>query len=428
MSYKKNIASNFIVKIISIILGIVTSILVVRSLGAEGKGYIVYFLLIIGLISNYGHFGIINATTYFQKRSKYKEQDVFNVNITYLLIISIIISIIIVLFKFNNIILCEYNWLMTIGGLVIIISTFIFTCTNFFYIGNERIVEINKYNITFVFINFTLICMLYLLGFLNIFSYFSLMVLISIIKPMWFIVKLGLKIKFKIDINLLKAEFKYGIIIYFSALFGFLFYRCDQFLIKRMLGNSQLGIYSVAVVLAELVLLVPASVTTALTGRLYNIEEKSNKRNSITSLTIKYTFYVCLILSIIGIFMTPLIPMVYGKDFAPARQVTIILFIGVIFASIGKVSYPYFFTEGKPWIHLCITFLVFMFNLIFNLILIPIFGIRGAAISSTIAYFLYGVIYLCCFLKMKVIKIDELLLNKVDFKLGTNIIRGILKR
>ena len=65
MSYEKNITSNIIVKIIYILLRIVTSILVVRSLGVEGKGYITYFLLIIGLISNYEHFGIINATTYF---------------------------------------------------------------------------------------------------------------------------------------------------------------------------------------------------------------------------------------------------------------------------------------------------------------------------------------------------------------------------
>jgi len=69
-----------------------------------------------------------------------------------------------------------------------------------------------------------------------------------------------------------------------------------------------------------------------------------------------------------------------------------------------------------------------MFNLIFHLILIPIFGIRGAAISSTIAYFLYGVIYLCYFLKMKVVKIDELLLNIGDFKLVTNTIRGMLEK
>ena len=52
MSYKKNIASNFITQIIGLILGFVTSILIARALGPEGKGYLAYFLLIIGLINS----------------------------------------------------------------------------------------------------------------------------------------------------------------------------------------------------------------------------------------------------------------------------------------------------------------------------------------------------------------------------------------
>lgn len=417
MSYKKNIASNFIVKIINILLGIVTSILVVRSLGAEGKGYLAYFLLIIRLISSYGNFGITNATIYFQKRSQYKEQDVFNVNTTYLLILSVIISIIIVLLKFNNIILSEYNWLITIGGLTVILSTFILTCTNSLYIGNERIIEINKYNIVFNFINFISICLLYLFNILNVFSVFFLIVSISLIKSIWFTYKLGLKIKYKIDISLLKAEFRYGIIIYFSALFIYLNYRADQYLIKNMLSNSQLGVYSIAVALAELVFLVPGSVTTAITGKLYNIDMEINNRKFITSVTIKYTFYICLILSVIGIFMTPLIPIVYGQDFTKSSQVTAILFIGIIFASIGKVSAPYFFTKGIPQVHLFITFTVLLLNISLNLVLIPKLGINGAAIASTVAYTIYGIFYLYYFIVKEKFKFEELLiLNKSDFK------------
>ncbi len=429
MGYKKNIASNFIVKIVKIVLGIVTSILVARSLGAEGKGYLAYFLLIIGLISSYGHLGINNATTYFQKRSKYEEQDVFNVNVTYLLILSVVISIIIVLLKFYNIILSEYNWPMTIGGLVVIFSTFVFTCTNLLYIGNERIVEINRYNIVFNFLSFMIICVLYLLNILNIFSVFFLTVSISLIKSIWFTYKLGLKIKYKIDISLLKAEFKYGIIIYFSALFIYLNYRADQYLIKKMLGNSQLGVYSIAVTLAELVFLVPGSITTAITSKLYNIDMEISNRKFITSTTIKYTFYICLILSVIGIFMTPLIPIVYGQDFAKASQVTTILFIGIIFASIGKVSAPYFFTKGKPQVHLLITAVVLLFNICFNLYLIPKLGINGAAIASTVAYIIYGIFYLYYFIFKEKFKFEELLiLNKSDFKYIKGIGGGILSK
>ncbi|MCS4464093.1 hypothetical protein JTT01_07485 [Clostridium botulinum] len=47
-----------------------------------------------------------------------------------------------------------------------------------------------------------------------------------------------------------------------------------------MLGEQQLGIYSIAVSLAELLFLIPGSVGTAILGRLYNIKD-NNKEKSI---------------------------------------------------------------------------------------------------------------------------------------------------
>jgi len=196
-----------------------------------------------------------------------------------------------------------------------------------------------------------------------------------------------------------------------------------------MLGNSQLGVYSIAVTLAELVFLVPISVGKAITGKLYNIDSRSNSRKFITSKTIKYTFYICLIVSIVGIFMTPLIPIMYGQDFAEASQVTIILFIGIIFASIGKVSSPYFFTKGKPQVHLSITSIVLFLNISLNLLLIPKFGINGAAIASTFSYIIYGLLYLYYFVTNEKFTINELLiLNRLDFIYIKKVCSGFLKK
>jgi len=428
LGYKKNIASNFVTQIIRLMLGFVTSILIARALGPEGKGYIAYFLLIFGLIANYGHFGINNATTYFQKRSNYQENEVYNVNITYLLIISFFISIIVITLKYYGFALIEYNWLIVIAGLIYIFSLLLITCSNSFYIGNERIIESNKYILTAQFIYFFIIVLFYFSSQLTIYIYFSALLIVTIFKLFLLTKNIKYKYKFKLNLNLLKAEFKYGIIIYFSALFIYLNYRADQYLIKKMLGNSQLGVYSIAVILAELVFLVPTSITTAITGKLYNMDSISNNRKSITSKTIKYTFYICLILSIIGIFMTPLIPIVYGQDFAKASQVTIILFIGIVFASIGKVSTPYFFTKGKPQVHLLITTIVLLLNISLNLLLIPKFGINGAAIASTLSYIIYGLFYLYYFVVNEKFTLRELFIfSKLDFRDIKEIIYGFLK-
>jgi O-antigen/teichoic acid export membrane protein len=151
-----------------------------------------------------------------------------------------------------------------------------------------------------------------------------------------------------------------------------------------MLGIDSLGIYSIAVNLAELAFLVPTSVSNVLTGRLYNINNQVENKKNVTYKTVKYTFYISMVVVFIGMIMTPLIPIVYGKGFSDAANITLVLFIGIIFASIGKVAYTYFFTEGRPIIHLKVTAITFLTNISFNFILIH-FRYDRCCIASTIS-------------------------------------------
>lgn len=413
MSYKKNILSNFINQIIKIALGFFTSVIIARVLGPDKQGYIAYILLVFGLIGDYGHLGINNAATYFQKRSKYSEEKVYSVNLTYLFLIFGLIVTVMSLLKFNKVIFNEYNYYFFIGGLLLVIGTFILNIANSFFIGNERIIELNKYTLGVFFIQSFLTILLWIIGKLNIYSYFLLRIGSTLINSIILLRKLNVKYTFSIDTKLLKLEFKYGIILYLAALFIYLNYRADQFMIKKMLGSAQLGIYSIGVTLAELVFLIPNSVGTAFIGKLYNTKEKNDRK--LTALTVKYTFYICIFIVLIGICMVPLIPIIYGKKYLAATTVTTILFIGVIFASIGKVAYGYFITKGRPQVHLILTSVCLVSNIIMNIYFIPKLGINGAAIASTISYTCYGISYIIYFIKReKFLLKDFFMFNELD--------------
>jgi len=210
----------------------------------------------------------------------------------------------------------------------------------------------------------------------------------------------NLRINFKPAINfaLLNAEFRYGIVLYFASLFIFLNYRVDQFMINYSLGKTELGIYSIGVRLAELLFLIPDSVTSALFGRLYNIKvDDASSQKSVLIKTTKYTFYMTLVLLVIGIMLVPLVPYVYGEDFSRAKEVIVLLFIGIVFASIARVSHSYFISKGKPMVHLCVTALTLSTNIALNLFFIPIWRINGAALASSISYTVYGLSYLIIF-------------------------------
>ncbi|MCD8479581.1 MAG: oligosaccharide flippase family protein, partial [Candidatus Cloacimonetes bacterium] len=68
-----------------------------------------------------------------------------------------------------------------------------------------------------------------------------------------------------ISLPVLKAEMSYGLVAWSAALFAFLHFRVDQIMIKQYLGSADLGVYTIAVTIAELLFLLPLSINTALT-------------------------------------------------------------------------------------------------------------------------------------------------------------------
>lgn len=407
--FKKNIMSNLFLQVLSMILGFFTSIMIARGLGVENQGEFSYYLLIFGIISSYGSIGISNATGYFIKKTKHDRDVVINNNITFLLFFSIIYCILV--FVFNK-------WIFSNSAKTLYFVWMLYTLNLLFegflvtiYNSDETIYVYNKFFILANIIKALAIFFLYCTSFFNITSLSILYSVVEIIKLLLLRKGLNFKYKFKFDIKLLIEEFKYGIPLFLASLFIYLNYRADQLMVKNFLGNTELGIYSIGVHLAELAFIFPTSISSAFEGKLYSYEKKDKK--NITSLTIRFTFLITLMIGIIGVFCKPLISVLYGEEYKAAGFPMCILLFGIIFFSIGKVAPAYFYTQGNSKIHLKVSSIVLLINCVLNLIFIPKFGINGAAVASTIAYFFYGIIYLIM-LKKSGFKILNLLLPQKD--------------
>lgn len=423
MSYKKNITNNFLTQIIKLILGFTVSIIIARGLGPAGKGYVTYLTLVFGLISTQGHLGINEIGIHFQKKSNYSESEVFCSNISILSIMFIVISFIVISLRVSKVILVQYNYIYIFLGLIFVLSTFIYNCTRLFYIGNERFSELNKYYLINSFCVLAIIIFLWIFKFLNTLTYYCTTVLILVIITIRLFQKLNIRYKPQLNASLLKAEFKFGLLAFFSVLFIMLNYRVDQFIVMKILGASELGIYSVGVMLAELLFMIPSSVSAPLLGRLYNTDNYSKiDEKTLLGLTIKYTLYICVLLAIIGIFMTPLIPIIYGTAYADASSIVVILFFGIIFATIGQVGNAYFYKKEKLSTYLIFTLLAFLTNLFLDIILIPRLGIKGAAVASMFSYTVYGLIHLFYFVTSVGISLKTILIldkHELDFLVNT---------
>ncbi len=397
MGYKANIASNLINQVLRIVIGFATSVIAARVLGPQGMGYVAYAILVFTLIGDFGHLGLNNSTMYFMKRGAVPSGHLYSVNLTTLGLLFGVLSAVLIFLRGNGLALASYNWFYILGGLVFVGSDLFFTSLHSWYVGDERILESNRKIILVFLLKSALILILLLTGSLTPLSFFIAAVLGMLLNAVLLGFGAGQSFAPVLDLSLLKAEFSYGGLLWLGAVFSWLHLRADQFIIKQMLDVSALGVYSVAVTLAELLFLVPVSVSSALLGKLYNTSEPGAAR-SIMARTLKLTFYVCAALALLGIPLSLLIPVVYGQAYAGAVASVMVLLGGAVFASLARVGMQYFFTLGRPKIHLYTSLITLLVNIALNYLLIPRWGIFGAAVASSLSYLGYGVFYLALFL------------------------------
>lgn len=172
-----------------------------------------------------------------------------------------------------------------------------------------------------------------------------------------------------------------------SGITVMLYMRIDQIMIKEMLGEREVGLYSAAVRLSEAWYFVPAIITTSLFPAIVSAKKTSEKLYH-ARLQRLYTtlIWTAIAVAVPMTFLSDwLITLLYGEAYKGAGQVLMIHIWAGVFVSIGVASGSWFISENLQRHAFYRTSLGAIINVILNLILIPIFGLIGAAIATVIA-------------------------------------------
>lgn len=425
MSYSRNIGHNILTQLLKIVFGVLTGVIVARALGPSGQGYIAYIVLIFTLLGTFGHFGITNAVAYFQKKSGFERGAIFSTNLNVLALISLCLGIVVLSLHQMGLFLQAYSTLYVLGGILMLSATLFLGHHQSWMMGDEKIIRSNNIGLLVFFLKSGLILLLWLFGGLGPWPFFLVTVMAAFLWSVLILREVRERYLPLISMAVLKAELGYGIVAWSAALFAYLHYRADQIMIKNMLGTGELGVYTVAVTIAELLFLFPVSINSALSGRLYNLQQQDDAR-SILSKTMRVSMIVCVGLFPLGVLGSFLIPLVYGAPYAEATGLMLILLPGVLFACVPKILSPWFFSSGRPMVHLRITFLCLALNIMLNVLFIPLWGSRGAAFASTLSYILYGVYYLCLMRYSESFSFRSLLKpRRADLQILSRLIKGV---
>ncbi|MGQ9598713.1 MAG: FkbM family methyltransferase [Anaerolineae bacterium] len=165
--------------------------------------------------------------------------------------------------------------------------------------------------------------------------------------------------------------------------------RLDQFLVNAWVGSAALGQYAVAVSLTEALWQLPASVSAVLFARVAGAGQ-SGKHVS-TAQACRLTILVMLGLAVLmAVAARPLVTLLYGSAYAGSLPALYALLPGTVALVIPNVISGYMYGRGTPHYITYGSGIALLSTLVGDLLLIPLYGIVGAGLASSLAYGVYG--------------------------------------
>jgi O-antigen/teichoic acid export membrane protein len=189
--------------------------------------------------------------------------------------------------------------------------------------------------------------------------------------------------------------------IHAANIVGFLNYRIDIFLVNFLANTATVGIYFIAVQIAEKLWLLSQAVNTAVFPHLSQKYKRSKLDTSATEILGSTTFLLTILASIIlTLCANAIIKTFFGEVFIEASVVLIYLLPGIIATSVGRILSNDFSARGEPQLNIYVGLFTVISNVIANLYFIPKMGARGAALATSLSYGLSLIIKLFIYFQL----------------------------
>jgi O-antigen/teichoic acid export membrane protein len=201
--------------------------------------------------------------------------------------------------------------------------------------------------------------------------------------------------KLNVSFTLFKEMFTRSRYYIVSGMMVTIFSQTDKIMLKLMIDESATGLYSAALTCATMTSFVYAAIVDSLRPIILKNKQTSNmetfEKNNI------YLYSIVIYLSLIqGIMMCMFAPLIvkilYGCEYMDAIMPLQIMAFYPLFSNIGMVRNVWILAQEKQKYLWIINLTGAVANILLNFILIPIFGISGAAIASVLTQIIANVV------------------------------------
>ena len=389
-SIPKNTLVGFVINIIIFAVSALTNILIVRILGPKDQG--IYFMVITVnyMIVSLGNLGLGIANTTFLAQKKYPLSDIhFNSIITATCVGGICIVLYLVFQEFlHSTILQGIEPLYALSGIVIVPFSMYMLFWNSMMVGLNEIILLNRISLMQTLLSSILLLIALIVLKQGINGAIVAWLLANILSAgiMFRLLHRMDRITAKINYSVFKESLFFGLRSHAGGIASYIWLRLDAFLLNMYQGATAVGYYSVAVNLTEMLWRFMQPFYNAVTPKITGATRQESE-----ALTTKATRHVFFILVVVAMVLAPLSPLIirllYGSDYLPAYKPMIILLIGTIGIGVAMVTSVYFVGQLKrPGFLSFLAWINAIINIMLCFILIPLYGVIGAALASSLTY------------------------------------------
>lgn len=201
--------------------------------------------------------------------------------------------------------------------------------------------------------------------------------------------------------GLLLRQFPFALRAFLASFFAFVLVRIDLLMVQAISGNAEVGNYAIAVAMADMVYLFPATAATLLFPH-FVASKGIAVRRSLAWRMLAGVGAATGALALAGAVLAEWsVALLFGPDFAPAASMFRVLAIAITLYGVNNVVSNFFAAQGFPWGAVWVWGLGVIANVLLNLALIPSMGGVGAAWASVAGYGVVLTVQLAMMAKVK---------------------------
>lgn len=359
------------------------TVFLARHLGPDNFGILNYLLAILFLFVSISSLGVnpVLVNEIVKKRRNSMPSLINSYYLRFLIsLISYFLFLLIIYTLNNNIIYHNYSLIL---GVIIILKS----CEVLFSFFEAK--SFSKYIVISqsvgFFISASMILFIVINAIDNIYIYYALvldLVIVFILINVFYFINFKNHF-YKFNFIIIKRLISKSLPVLISTLSILLYMRIDQIMIKEMLNEYQLGIYSVSVRYIEIFHFIPKIIMISILPVILTSRNYYVKLLGINSVMNK----ISLIL-IIFIFLSSdiVIPLIFSDTYIESINITKILSFSIFFVFLGVVNEHWYVTKNLQKFYALYVSFGALLNIILNYILISNFGLKGAAYATVFTY------------------------------------------